>query len=433
MGGDQRVDPVEHLVAPYRGRFGRVEPRQHGEVVGHSGAQGVQAGADGRGPLPGHRDRLVGRAVDPGRPRGRDEVRGPQRPGGGQQRAQRLDQRRHLEQGDLAVHPGGVLDRQRDVRARLVPCDDDAEDPVVQVGHRRLACRTQGPEQVDGLEFEVELGDVAPARLPVERIGPGDPDRHVGLRRQQAGQPVVDRGFGLRPRAVAAEPGGTGVRRQARGELDGEPVGQGDAAARGPHDGGLRREALLGVGVQGRGGALGIAEQHLVGALGDGEVGQRVVDVQQVPQLGVDRLLLVGGGRRHVRGTEWVGGRGRRAGGAADEFEPVDDVAGLDHVDVRPALRCHLGQLARAQRERAPQRREEAVELDAGVLVVQPALEPPTEQRPERVARAQPVEQFQGDPDPPGAQIHRERARGGLRPVGEVAGAQHGGGGGVAR
>ena len=125
----------------------------------------------------GRRDRVVGR---PGRARGQ------------QKRAQAGDQRRQLEEGDLAGHLVGVADEQVRVAAQVLCLQDPADDPVVQVGHGRLVIGAQRPQQVDGLEAGLFLGDDPAARGAGQRVGPGNAAHHVPGRWQQAGQPLVD-------------------------------------------------------------------------------------------------------------------------------------------------------------------------------------------------------------------------------------------------
>ena len=310
---------------------------------------------------------------------------------------------------------------------RVVAVHDDADDPVVQVGHRGLTGRADRPQQVDRRQVDVLLRH-HPAAVVAVRVGPPDDRGHVVAVRQEARQPVVDRRFRLRARGPVQP-----RRLDARLELDPEPVGQRHAAAGRADHGRVGREALLGVRVERRGRAFGVAGQGLVSALGHGQIGERVVQRQQAVDLGADRgQLVLGGVRRQALGAERVRRVGR-AGHAADQFEAVDHVPGLDHLDRGAGRRLGLRQPAGPQRERATQRGDESVQLGLRPPVVQAALEPVTQQRAERLALPQAVQHRQRLPDPVGAEVHRERPRVLGCGVGQVAGAQHSRGGRLGR
>ena len=84
-----------------------------------------------------------------------------------------------------------------------------------------------------------------------------------------------------------------------------------------------------------------------------------------------------------------------------------------------------LGRGDRVQRRERAQRRDVAVEHELAVVLVQAALEPVAEQRAERLAGADAVEQREREPHAPRGEVERER-RVGAADVGQVAGAQDG-------
>jgi hypothetical protein len=182
----------------------------------------------------------------------------------------------------------------------------------------------------------------------------------------------------------------------------------------------------------GSGGRLDVAGERLVGGLGDGEVGDRVVGLEQQVRLRGDRrgLRRVGGGQRVD--AERVALRHVAPGQVADQGQAVDDVAGLELPDLVRFGAGRVRDLSGAQRERQPQRGDELVHLGLFVAVVQAALEPVAEQRAQRLALPHAVQNGQPDADPLGAQVHGKRP-GVLRcRVGDKAGPQHRGGAGVA-
>lgn len=165
-----------------------------------------------------------------------------------------------------------------------------------------------------------------------------------------------------------------------------------------------------------------------MGCFGDGQVGQPVVGVEEPLYLVVHRLLLGFGRVRHAAGAEGVLGEGvtRRA---ADQCESVDDGAGLDQF--QRGSWCGVGQLAGAQREFPAQRLHEDVQFGLGVAVVQSSFEALSEQCAQRLPLPQPVQEVERHPYPLGAEIDGEAAWVLGRSVGEVAGPEHGGGGGL--
>ena len=100
-------------------------------------------------------------------------------------------------------------------------------------------------------------------------------------------------GLGLHARIVASR------RYVALGvELQAHAMRQRDAAARRLHDIRNRRKRRLAIGVERRRGAIVVAHDHLVHALGDGEVRDRVVEIEQPIDFGVDGVCCSALGRR---------------------------------------------------------------------------------------------------------------------------------------
>ena len=258
-----------------------------------------------------------------------------------------------------------------------------AEDPVVQVGHRRGVVRPQRPQQIDRLHPELGQVDHPVAVVTGPRVRPGHPAGHLAMARQQPGQPVVDAGLTAATRGHVPTGHRRNLRRAPGTHVQTDPVVQADAAARSRDHDRFGREARLGVGLEDGAGAVGIAEYGLVHAFRDGQVGQRVVDLHEPLDLLLDGLGLYRLGRRQLRVPERVRGRT----GARDvpyELKPVDHIARLHLLD-RGARRRRLGarQLRGDQRERRAQRGDEEVDFGNIVLVVQPALEAVAEQRAE--------------------------------------------------
>jgi len=216
----------------------------------------VHGRAHGGGPGAGQVHVLVERRARRLGARRRHQVARPERAGREQQLPQAGDERGQLEERDLALEALGVPDERLGVGAKVLHLQHPAEDPVVQVGHRRGVVRAQRPQQVDRLQVEI-------------------------------------------------------------GHLD-HPV------------------AVVLVGLEDGAGAVGTAEHGLVHALRDGQVGQRVVDLDQPLDLCLDGPGLFRLGVRQLVVPERV----RRRAGARDvpdELQPVDHVARLHLLDAARA------------------------------------------------------------------------------------------------
>ena len=75
-------------------------------------------------------------------------------------------------------------------------------------------------------------------------------------------------------------------------EVEPDPVRERDPARRRPDDVGLGRKLALRVRVEGRGDPVEVPLHGLMDALRQREIGDRVVEVEQPPHLGVDRGRL---------------------------------------------------------------------------------------------------------------------------------------------
>ena len=104
----------------------------------------------------------------------------------------------------------------------------------------------------------------------------------------------------------------------------------------------------------------------------------------------------------------------------------AEDLAGLALPVARDA-QVVLGRGDRVQRSERAQRRDVAVEGEPGMALVQAALEAVAEQRAERLAGADAVEQREREPHAPRREVDGERCAGPAG-VGEVPGAQDRGG-----
>ena len=144
----------------------------------------------------------------------------------GEQRAQAGDQRRQLEERRSARRSGRCSgwSARRPARGRSCPATT-ADDPVVQVGHRRLGpSGRRAHSRSIGCRPSSAWVTTRLARGRPYRVGPGDHAADVARRRQQVGEPVVDaparparagvmasrdrRGRGSGPARSAARPGG---------------------------------------------------------------------------------------------------------------------------------------------------------------------------------------------------------------------------------
>ena len=212
-------------------------------------------------------------------------------------------------------------------------------------------------------------------------------------------------------------------------------MGQGGAAAQGFDHRRGGRQALLGVGVHGRGRPLGVTLQRLVGALGHRQVGNRVQHVEQVGHFGGDRSRLVRCRRREFGvQAERVAVRDVAAADVPGQGQAVDHVTGLDLLDAHLAgIGSSVGDAPGAQRELPAQRADKTVHFGLVVPVVQAAFEPVAQQRAERLTLAQAIQDGTYHPDPGRAEVHRESAGVVWGAVSQVAGAQHCGGPGLGR
>jgi hypothetical protein len=154
------------------------------------------------------------------------------------------------------------------------------------------------------------------------------------------------------------------------------------------------------------------------------EVGQRVVDVEQAVDFGIERSLR--GTRRRQHGRRLAEGilliGGGRGAHETHQREAVEHIACLDGFDGH-AWRQVL--LARVQRKHAPQWIDELVALGQLVAVVQPALELVAEQRAEALAVADALDETQRQTDALGGQVHLHEVGRRGRGMRQVAVAQH--------
>ena len=161
------------------------------------------------------------------------------------------------------------------------------------------------------------------------------------------------------------------------------------------------------------------------GAMGEQELQLRPRPLQGSAQRGRVRLRGVerGLGSRDLGAQRRVG-RFRRV---ALLPQLAEDLAGLELPVARDA-QIVLGGGDRVQRSERPQRRDVAVEGESGVALVQSAFQAVAEQRAERLAGADAVEQGEREPHAPRREVEGERLAGpaGVR---QVPGAQDRGGG----
>ena len=200
-----------------------------------------------------------------------------------------------------------------------------------------------------------------------------------------------------------------------------------DTAARRGDELGLGRRAHSGGGVEALRGALVVAAGRLVHALREQDVGDGVDVVVEPVEQCLDRRVL----RCAEPGQVLVAERDRADPVRVAEPQPVHDHRGR-YVGGGVARDRGVG--GGGERVEAPQRRDVLVELGVArraVRVVQVALEAAPEQLAERVTVAHAVEQGEGAPHPPGAEVDRDPLGVGGVGVGEVRAAQDGGGGGL--